>query len=288
MDPFLLGLLVAIAAVLLTLIILGRRVASPSAGQPPPLPEAVATEDRALVGNAQLAAAKPPKPRDRMRARRAQEESEEDEPEPDEEDDSRGIGTKKKAKLAAKEAKRQARELQESDRDDRRQREAQRLDEAKQRQAQQEDQAKAEAEIERKKLEEEKKKEEEEYQAMKAMFSVVEDGTVADQIAEESQGLLGEFVDFIKEKKVVLVEELATRFQLKTKDAIMRLQALEEMGRVTGVMDDRGKFIYISEEEMKDIAKFVRQRGRVTIADLAENSHRLIRLQGIQPPSQPD
>ena len=33
---------------------------------------------------------------------------------------------------------------------------------------------------------------------MKAMFSVEEDGSVAAEIATESQGLLAEFVDFIK------------------------------------------------------------------------------------------
>ena len=77
---------------------------------------------------------------------------------------------------------------------------------------------------------------------------------------------------------MVLVEELAAQFALKSKDVVMRLRALESMGRLTGVMDDRGKFIYVSEDEMAAVAKFVRQRGRVAIADLSENSHRLIAL----------
>ena len=64
----------------------------------------------------------------------------------------------------------------------------------------------------------------------------------------QSQGLLGEFVDFIKEKKVVPYEDLAATFNLKTQEAINRVQALERMGRITGVEDDRGKFIYISSE----------------------------------------
>ena len=42
------------------------------------------------------------------------------------------------------------------------------------------------------------------YQAMKAMFSVEQDGSVADDIAVESQGLLGEFVDFVKVRLVFL------------------------------------------------------------------------------------
>jgi hypothetical protein len=48
-------------------------------------------------------------------------------------------------------------------------------------------------------------------------------------------------------------------------------------------MDDRGKFIYISEEELKNFAKFIKQRGRVSISDLVENSASLITLQAETP-----
>ena len=78
-------------------------------------------------------------------------------------------------------------------------------------------------------------------------------------------------------------------------EALARLVKLEEMGRLTGVMDDRGKYIYISEEvcrpidrrssvahvtlqEMKSFAKYVRQQGRISLADLTRHSSRLIRL----------
>lgn len=37
-------------------------------------------------------------------------------------------------------------------------------------------------------------------------------------------------------------------------------------------------------QEMKAVAKFIRQRGRVSIADIAENSAKLIRLQEEQEP----
>ena len=43
--------------------------------------------------------------------------------------------------------------------------------------------------------------------------------------------------------------------------------------------DDRGKFIYISPEELQAVAKFIKQRGRVTISELAESSNTLINLQ---------
>jgi hypothetical protein len=51
-----------------------------------------------------------------------------------------------------------------------------------------------------------------------------------------------------------------------------RIQALEAAGALTGVMDERGKFIAISGEEMAAVAAFLRQRGRVAIAELAARS----------------
>lgn len=62
-------------------------------------------------------------------------------------------------------------------------------------------------------------------------------------------------------------------------DAISRVQTLEEEGRITGVMDDRGKFIYISREEMAAVAEFVKSRGRVAIGELAAKSSTFIDLE---------
>ena len=49
-------------------------------------------------------------------------------------------------------------------------------------------------------------------------------------------------------------------------------------GTLTGVLDDRGKFIYITMDELESVAKFIKQRGRVSIQELAESSNRLVRL----------
>ena len=53
------------------------------------------------------------------------------------------------------------------------------------------------------------------------------------------------------------------------------------MGLLTGVMDDRGKFIYISEEELNKVKTFVEQRGRINIAELAKSSNELVNLKPI-------
>eukprot|EP00271_Cylindrocystis_brebissonii_P023587 TRINITY_DN9862_c0_g1_i2.p1 TRINITY_DN9862_c0_g1~~TRINITY_DN9862_c0_g1_i2.p1 ORF type:complete len:104 (+),score=10.57 TRINITY_DN9862_c0_g1_i2:150-461(+) len=44
-------------------------------------------------------------------------------------------------------------------------------------------------------------------------------------------------------------------------------------------MDDRGKFIYISPEEMKAVADYIKRTGRVSIATLASKSNEFIDLE---------
>jgi len=55
------------------------------------------------------------------------------------------------------------------------------------------------------------------------------------------QALQARFIEHIKARKTVALDELAAEFGMKTQEAIQRLQMLEEQGRLTGVMDDRGK-----------------------------------------------
>lgn len=61
---------------------------------------------------------------------------------------------------------------------------------------------------------------------------------------------------------------------------IDRVRTLQEEGVLTGVMDDRGKFIYITQEEYEAVAKFIKQRGRVSIAELSESINQVICMDG--------
>ena len=71
---------------------------------------------------------------------------------------------------------------------------------------------------------------------------------------------------------------MAAQFHLKTQEAIDRVTQLQTDGFLTGVFDDRGKFICVSQEELEAVAKFIRQQGRVSITDLAMSSNQLITL----------
>lgn len=125
--------------------------------------------------------------------------------------------------------------------------------------------------------EEKEKMEYEEYMRMKEAFSVEGEGYEEGDVGSE-MNLLQEFISYIQNNKVVVIEDLAAHFKLKTQAVIDRIRDLQKDDILTGVIDDRGKFIYVSPEEMNAVAKFIKQRGRVSIAELAENSNNLINL----------
>ena len=93
------------------------------------------------------------------------------------------------------------------------------------------------------------------------------------------QALEARFVDYIRRRKTVALDELAAEFGMRTQEVIARVQGLEAAGDLTGVMDDRGKFIFISPEEMHAFADFIRQRGRIAIAELAAKSNQFVDLE---------
>lgn len=186
------------------------------------------------------------------------------------------IGTKKRAKLAAKAEKKIQREVAERDREERKKRE-ELLQKEKDKQTEKEhaEQLRAE-EVEKKAREEKEKREYEEYLKMKETFNIEEEGY--EQENEYEEELLQKFLAYIRENKVLVLEDLAAHFGLKTANVIERIQDLKADGNLTGVIDDRGKFIYISEDELRTIAAFVQQRGRISITELVENSNNLINL----------
>ncbi|KAJ0966114.1 hypothetical protein J5N97_027252 [Dioscorea zingiberensis] len=118
-----------------------------------------------------------------------------------------------------------------------------------------------------------------EFEKWKGEFSVDAEGMTENELQDGSQGLLADFVEYIKKQKCVPLEELAAEFKLRTQDCINRITTLEDIGRLSGVMDDRGKYIYISPEEMKAVADYIKRQGRVSISHLASQSNQFIDLE---------
>ncbi|CAH1258416.1 DDRGK1 [Branchiostoma lanceolatum] len=188
------------------------------------------------------------------------------------------VGAKKMKKLEMKAEKKAAREAAEQEREDRKQREKALEEKRKQEEEEEKLEEERRAEEERKAKEEQAAREHEEYLMMKGSFTVEEEGHEEILDEDATENLLQDFIDHIKAVKVVLLEDLAAQFNMRTQDCIQRVQELREQGRLTGVIDDRGKFIYISQDELQAVAKFIKQRGRVSISDLVESSNQLINL----------
>nr|DBA29483.1 TPA: hypothetical protein GDO54_009707 [Pyxicephalus adspersus] len=156
------------------------------------------------------------------------------------------IGAKKQKKLEEKQARKAQREAEEAERQERKKMEMQREEERRKEDERIRMEEQREEEEQKKAKEEQEKREYEEYLKLKESFVVEEEG----------------------------VEETMDEEQ----DAINRIQDLLADGSITGVIDDRGKFIYITTEEMAAIAQFIRQRGRVSISELAQATNKLINL----------
>ncbi len=62
---------------------------------------------------------------------------------------------------------------------------------------------------------------------------------------------------------------------------IDRIKELDALGRISGVIDDRGKFIYITRNELEAVAKFITRKGRISIEDIAFESNKLIKLEPV-------
>lgn len=145
------------------------------------------------------------------------------------------------------------------------------------REKEREEKEKLREEEEQKKLEEIKKQEEEEYNKWKHMFAVEEKGLQKDSETEE-QNLMQRFIDYIKLRKVAMLEDLAAEFKLSTKDVINRIKSLEELKILNGVIDERGKYIYITNKEMEAVINYIRSKGRVTRSDLLIECNKIIKL----------
>ncbi|XVF34072.1 hypothetical protein REPUB_Repub18cG0025300 [Reevesia pubescens] len=135
------------------------------------------------------------------------------------------------------------------------------------------------AEVRRRKDEEREAEEHRLFEKWKGGFSVDAEGTTENEVQDGSQDLLSNFVEYIKNHKCIPLEDLAAEFKLRTQECINRITSLESMGRLSGVMDDRGKYIYISMEEMKPVADYIKRQGRVSISHLAIKSNQFIDLE---------
>ena len=139
-----------------------------------------------------------------------------------------------------------------------------------------EEQKKLEEELKRVQ-EEQKKKEDEEYNKWKDMIKVGEEGEERMDFTKEE--VINRFLDYIKIRKVISLEDISGTFKLSPTDIVNKLNQFEKEGRIMGIIDDRGKYIYITEKEMGLIEKMFINRGRISKGDLIKECNRIIRFE---------
>ena len=125
--------------------------------------------------------------------------------------------------------------------------------------------------------EEQKKKDDDIYNQWKDMMKVGEEGEEKMDFTKEE--VINKFLDYIKIRKVVSLEDISGTFKLSPNDIVMKLNQYEKEGRILGIIDDRGKYIYITQKEMGLIEKMFINRGRISKADLIKECNRLIRFE---------
>lgn len=133
-----------------------------------------------------------------------------------------------------------------------------------------------EEEILQKLKEDKEKRENEIYDKWKDQFKVAEEGEEVSDLNNED--LINDFLTYIKIRKVVSLEDLSGVFKISPNDIVERLNYLETQGRITGIVDDRGKYIYLAEKELSAIEKIFMQRGRISKAELIKECNKIIRF----------
>lgn len=72
---------------------------------------------------------------------------------------------------------------------------------------------------------------------------------------------------------------MGAHFKLSPSEAAQKIGDLELMGKLSGIIDDRGKFIYITEKEYSNIEKYIATKGRISKTDLVSQCNKLIRFE---------
>lgn len=83
-------------------------------------------------------------------------------------------------------------------------------------------------------------------------------------------------VALIRTQKVCKVVALGKHFQLKPEQVLAKLKRAEQHGRLFGIIDDRGNYVYFQEAELDQLALHVKQQGRIQLADFAKTVNEMV------------
>lgn len=80
----------------------------------------------------------------------------------------------------------------------------------------------------------------------------------------------------VRSEGIVHLDELAEIAQCKMAALHDLLTRLEKEKRITGVIDERGKYIYMADEKFEELRRVVEQHGRISLNELAQLAQKLL------------
>ncbi|RHY34160.1 hypothetical protein DYB32_002481 [Aphanomyces invadans] len=120
------------------------------------------------------------------------------------------------------------------------------------------------------------------FERWRAFMSVEDtgvDAAMADDESAESERLhaVAEYVQ-VRRRMHRSNSQVAAEFGLRTEAVKDHIEKLVASGRLSGILDDRGKFITLSDDEMNAVALHIQRKGRVTLHELGLECNRLIHV----------
>lgn len=79
-------------------------------------------------------------------------------------------------------------------------------------------------------------------------------------------------------KKLSLLEDASHKFSLTTKDLVEKIKKLESEQKVSGVFDERGKFLYIEQREWDAVRNYINAKGRLKKSDMMTECAKIIKI----------
>lgn len=75
------------------------------------------------------------------------------------------------------------------------------------------------------------------------------------------------------------MEDLSSRFKISNKEVLQRIRDLEAIDRITGVVDDRGKYIYLKKSELEDVKRYIQAEGKLSRVELVNQCSRIVSIE---------
>lgn len=182
------------------------------------------------------------------------------------------------AKAVKKKEKAEKKAQEDYQREVRKAREEQRLEEQRKKDEERALKLREEEERQRQEEEERLRQEEEEYKKWEQYIVLEGEGTDAKEDFFADEERVSKFITYLTTSKVCVLDEVAAEFGMKGDEVLTIIERLEKEGRMTVLVDDRGKLIVVTAEELAAVAEVIKKEGRVALSHLTKLCGGLVRL----------